>query len=360
MDRSTHTPARRHDRLWSLDLLRILATYGIVVLHTSPLPAEYSGVDGLPWRIVISISILFRWCVPAFLMISGALFLSPDRPFSTAKLYRKTILRVVTCFIFWSAFYAVAHCVIMGKGKWTFLNQLLRGHYHMWYIFTILGLYMLTPLLRRLTENKKLTEYFLSLGIIFIFLLPRSLSFVQLFSPPHADVIASLQSAVAQVNPLPGACALYYFVLGHYLSAYPLSKRPRHVLMLTGALGCLTTIALTLWHSSLQGSASGQFYDMSSTTVLAMTIGVFLLFQSAFAQYKPCARMQRILLTLSECSFGVYLAHPFFIERLEPSLTPIPALLLVGMPLLALGIYAMALFVSFLLHRIPLVSKYIV
>jgi len=360
MDNSSSAKTQQPKRQWYLDLLRILATYGIVVLHTSPLPAEHAGVDGLPWQIIITISILFRWCVPAFLMISGALFLSDRREFSTAKLYKKTIARIVTCFLFWSAFYAAAHCVIMGKGKWTFINQLLRGHYHMWYIFTILALYMLTPLLRRMTESRKLTEYFLTLGLVFTFLLPRLLGFIQLFAPPHADVIASMQSAAAQVNPLPGACALYYFVLGHYLSSYPLPKTPCRLLILAGALGCAMTALLTIWHSGLLGTPSGQFYDMSSITVLAMTVGVFLLFKHAFAQYVPGKRTQRVLLILSACSFGVYLVHPFFVERLQPALPPSPIILLLGTPVLSLGIYALALAVSLLLHRIPVLRNYIV
>ena len=353
-------PPKPRERLWFLDFLRILATYGIVLLHTSTLPAEYSAVDGLPWRLVITISCLFRWCVPAFLMISGALFLSPERPFSISRLYKKTILRIVTCFLFWSAFYAVTHCFIMDKGKWTFLNQLLRGHYHMWFVFTILALYMLTPLLRKLTENRTLTEYLLALGLVFTFLLPRLLSFIQLFAPPHADVIASMQSAVTQVSPLPGACALYYFVLGHYLYAYPPRKALCCLLVIGGGIGCLLTALLTIWHSTLLGSPSGQFYDISSSTVLAMTVGVFLLFRHTFAQCQPNARLKRILIALSDCSFGVYLVHPFFIERLQPTLSPSPIILMIGMPLMALLIYILSMAVSLLLHRIPFIRKYIV
>lgn len=357
---NTHSHPHEAPRLWFLDLLRILATYGIVLLHTSPLPVEHSAVDGLPWRIVITISILFRWCVPAFIMISGALFLSPEKSFSTGRLYKKTILRIVTCFLFWSSFYAAAHCIIMGKGKWTFLNQLLRGHYHMWFIFTILALYMLTPLLRKMTESRKLTEYFLVLGLLFTFLFPRLLAFIQLFAPPHADVIASMQSAVAQVNPLSGACALYYYVLGHYLCAYPPRKALHRPLIAAGALGCIATIVLTIWHSALLGTPSGQFYDMSSISVLAMTVGVFVLFQYGFVRFMPTASQKRALLMLSTCSFGVYLAHPFFIERIQPTLPPSPIVLIVGMPLTALGIYALSMAVSMLLHRIPVISKYIV
>lgn len=358
MDTARNASNRVH-RIWSLDLLRILASFGIVVLHASPLSAEHAGVDGLPWKIVITISILFRWCVPAFFMISGALFLSPERKLSTARLYKKTILRIASCFIFWSAVYAVAHCVIMGKGKWTFINQLLRGHYHMWYIFSILSLYMLTPLLRKMTENRKLTEYFLVLGFVFTFLLPRSLAFIQLFSPPHADVIASMQSAVAQLNPLPGACTLYYFVLGYYLRAYPPSSMLRRIMSVAGVIGYLATVPLTIWHSAKLGSVSGQFYDPSSMTVLAMAIGMYLFFDARFASYRPGPRTERIVTELSACAFCVYLVHPFLLERLQITLPPSPFVLLVGTPVLALLIYLLALAVSFTLRRIPLLGKYI-
>lgn len=347
-------------RCWSLDLLRALATYGVVVLHMSPLPEGYSSIDSLPWQIVTAIGILFRWCVPAFMMMSGALFLAPEKAFSVSKLYKKSILRIVTCFIFWSALYAVAHCVHTGKGKWTFMNQFLRGHYHMWYVFAILGLYMLTPFLRKLTENRKLTEYFLLLAFIFVFLLPRLLGFLQIFPLPHADVIASARSAVTQINPLPNGCALFYFVLGHYLHTYPLEKKLCRLLIPAGLVGFIMTVALTSWHTGLLEERSAYFYDMTSLTVLLMVISVFLLFQYAFADYHPSQRMQHLLITLTQCSFGVYLVHPFLIERLQLTLPLSPVILLLGTPLLSLAIYLLSLAISYLLHRIPVIGKHIV
>ena len=351
---------RQSSRHWPLDLMRILATYGVVLMHTSPLPAEYQLADHPAWRASMALSILFRWCVPVFFMVSGALFLNPKRSFSVRKLYRKNILRIATCFVFWSAFYALAHCAIMGKGKWTFLNQLLRGHYHMWYIFAILALYMLLPMLRKMTESRKLTEYFLGLGFLFVFLLPRLISFALMLNPPHADVVASIQSAVRQVNPLSGANSVFYFVLGYYLQAYPLKKAVRIPLWLAGAAGYLATVVLTIWHTGLTQSVSGQFYGPDSTTVLAMSVAVFLLFEHAFARYQPGARMQRLLLTLSECSFGVYLVHPFLIERLGPVFEPVPAVMVLGTVGVALGVYLVSLAISFLIHKIPFLNRYIV
>ncbi len=357
---SNNAVSKPQERLWPLDLLRILATFGIVLLHVSPLPAEYAVVDTLPWQVSISISILFRWCVPVFLMISGVLFLSPWKSLSVSRLYRKNILRIVTCFIFWSAFYAVVYCLLNGKGKWTFLNQLLRGHYHMWYIFITLGLYMLTPLLRKITENKRATEYFLVLGLIWIFLLPRLLSFIQIFMLPHADVIASLQSAVTQANPFSGSCAMYYYVLGYYLYAYPVRTKERRAMIAAGAIGCMLTCILTLWHSTLAGENTGRFYGIDSISVLAMSVGVFVLFKHMFAQFNPTAQLERVLLILSACSFGIYLVHPFLIERLQITLPPSPVVLIIGTPIVALGIYALSLCIIFLLRGVPVLRRYIV
>ena len=95
------------------------------------------------------ITCLSCWNVPVFYMISGAFSLGKKRDQSIRELYGKSILRIITCFVFWSAFYGAFYCFMTGKGKWTFLNQFLRGHYHMWFMFVILGLYWVTPLIRQ-------------------------------------------------------------------------------------------------------------------------------------------------------------------------------------------------------------------
>ena len=347
-------------RVWYLDFLRVLGAYGIVLLHYSPLPEGYSSVGSLCWNITMCISILFRWCVPVFFMISGALFLSPQRRFSTAQLYKKSIFHIVSCFAVWSAVYALAHCIVMDKGKITFLNQFLRGHYHMWYIFSILALYMLTPLLRRMTESRKLTQYFLVLGFLFIFLFPRLISFVLLFDIPSRDVVLSLQAALTQTNPLSGAHALYYFVLGHALHTYSTNRKILRLSIPMSIIGYVSTAVLTIWLSLINGAISSHFYDISSLTVLVFAAGVFLSFQHAFAAYTPGKRVGHILLQLSACSFGIYLAHPFILERLPHLIPPTPYFLIPEILLVGLLVYLLSFAITQILRNIPVIGKYIV
>ena len=136
-------------RQWHLDLLRILAIFTIVLIHVSPQGYLKVDVHSGEWTVMNLITCLSCWNVPVFYMISGALFLGKKRNQPIRELYGKSILRIVTCFVFWSAFYGAFYCFMTGKGKWTFLNQFLRGHYHMWFMFVILGLYWVTPLIRQ-------------------------------------------------------------------------------------------------------------------------------------------------------------------------------------------------------------------
>ena len=230
------------ERNWGLDLLRILAAFTVVMLHVSPQAYLDVEIASAPWNVMNAITGLCCWNVSAFFMLSGAFLLAPQKAMSTRTLYRKNIARLAAAFVFWSAVYALTYCLLRGKGKWTFLNELLRGHYHMWFVFTLISLYAVVPLLRKITESKKATEYFLLIGFLFTYLIGRALNFALLFELPHKDVLQSLQSAYAQLNPYRGLTALYAFVLGHYLMAYPLPKTARRLLYAAGCLSCLMTI----------------------------------------------------------------------------------------------------------------------
>ena len=62
-----------------IDVLRIIACFSVIMLHTSA-QAWYSlPVDSGGFKIANSYDALFRFGVPVFVMISGALFLAPEK-----------------------------------------------------------------------------------------------------------------------------------------------------------------------------------------------------------------------------------------------------------------------------------------
>ena len=342
-----------------MDLLRIIASFGIVYLHAQPFDAASLDMSSLTFKLLTGSSMLFRWCVPVFFMISGALFLSPNHAFSIRKLFKKTIPHIAAGYVFWSAVYAAAHCAVMGKGKWTFINQFLRGHYHMWFILAIFSLYLLTPLLRQITPSRKMTEYALGVFFLFLFLLPRTLSLIVRANPPHADVFASLQALISQSSPLPGAHEIFYFMLGHYLHEYKPAKKWPVLIYISGAAALVMTLHLSFLDSAKTGIVSTYFTGMDSMTILMTAAAIFLLFRRAFDGFAPKEKAARVIEMLSACSFGVYLVHLFVIERTFTLLPAASPSIIPFIPLIVLTMYAASVIVTLIIRRIPVIGRMI-
>ena len=333
----------------------------IVLIHVSPQGYLKVDVHSGEWTVMNLITCLSCWNVPVFYMISGALFLGKKRNQSIRELYGKSILRIVTCFVFWSAFYGAFYCFMTGKGKWTFLNQFLRGHYHMWFMFVIIGLYWVTPLIRQMTASRKVTEYFLIAGFVLTYGTTRILFSLQHLPVPHADVLASLVSANAQINPYRSLNALYYYVLGYYLNETISTQKQKALCILLGAAGLFLLTWLTIWDSSRLGTTSSDFNSDASIGTLLYTMGMFVLFKTVCSNWHPSGKIKTILTSLSSWTFGIYLCHPFILERLQPNFTVTTPLELLGhIAGTTLVVYLLAMALSALIHRIPIARKTIV
>ena len=95
------------DRYACLDAARWLAAVAVVMLHGAATvvsdPAAYgSGAPG--WRPTCTTPAA-RWCVPVFVMISGALLLDPERPQDARRFYSRRVARICAPLLFWTLFY---------------------------------------------------------------------------------------------------------------------------------------------------------------------------------------------------------------------------------------------------------------
>lgn len=72
-------------RILYLDILRIMAIIAVVMLHVSA-QRFYVSFPSYEWEIRMFFNSMVRWGVPIFVMISGALFLDPQKKISLAKL----------------------------------------------------------------------------------------------------------------------------------------------------------------------------------------------------------------------------------------------------------------------------------
>jgi surface polysaccharide O-acyltransferase-like enzyme len=349
--------SEKKQRTVYLDLLRVLAMVGVVGIHVSAKHFADVPLSSSAWHAMNLWDGLVRWSVPMFAMVSGAVFLDPERRITAQAIYKKYLPRIILAFALWSALYAAIDC--HGSLR-VFVTQLLRGHYHLWFLYMLAGVYLVVPILRRVTREPRLTWYFLVLSAVFTFGVPDLVLLSQAADRAWALGLAPIVTEVQQYMMFFLTLGFVpYFVLGYALHARTLTRRETLILCALGVLGFVLSPLLNARYSAVTGSAQVEFFAYNKFCVLFQTAGVF-------AAAKACAArlhqgVQQWVIRLAACSFGVYLAHPLLLDHLVPSgiLTcgawaylTIPAVIL----LVALG----ALAVSVLLRRLPWLGKRIV
>lgn len=86
--------------------LRALATFSVIVLHvTFPILYNYGTININDWQVGNFFDSLVRFCVPVFLMLTGALLLG--KPIEIASFFKKRFVRVLFPFLFWSSIYSL-------------------------------------------------------------------------------------------------------------------------------------------------------------------------------------------------------------------------------------------------------------
>ena len=138
------------------DVLRTVAVAAVIMLHAAAVGFDGRfGARTVSWQVCNLYDSLVRFSVPVFVMVSGMFLLNPEREYDLKKLYLSKILRIATAFLFWASFYLMVVLIVtsvQGKpssGEYGYLYIIMQeaagGHYHLWFLFMIAGLYMVTP-----------------------------------------------------------------------------------------------------------------------------------------------------------------------------------------------------------------------
>ncbi len=351
----TLKPPAVRERNIGFDILRIAATFAVMILHVAAYKWSKTDYNTFAWNTFNVYDSLVRWAVPVFVMISGALFLNAEN--SIEKMYKKYILRIFTAFVFWSFLYA-AFGYYKKRDLLHALRSFVCGNYHLWFLFMIVGLYMITPLLKKLVEDMKLTKYFLVLSFIFSLAIPEMISFLNMFSVRIGGVA---QSALNNMRFHFAVGFTFYYVMGYLFTKITLTKKQFRIICILGVIGFIATIALSAGFSYYSKSSIKLFYDNMTVNVALEAIFVFSLY-TKINNIQFSEKAKAIILKLSKYSFGAYLVHDFFIKGLDfvfhfntLSINPVISVAVISVITL-IGSFA----VSAVINHIPVLKKYIV
>lgn len=338
------------------DLLRILAAFSVVMLHSAAQFWYDLPVTGTEWKIVNGYDACFRFGVPIFVMISGAIFLDPARRLDIKRLYRHNILRLVILYLLWGALYGLLDCYGYGFSNLSWkeiLKEMASGRYHLWYLPMLVGVYMLLPVLRSwvLQAEKRNIQYFLALFVVLQVLRSTIITFVQNGELLHFLELGEIQMACSYLG---------YFVLGYYLVHVGIPHKYYKFFYLSVLPAAAANILISNAQSARDGIPNGGIYDSFGLFTFLIVVAVFLFVTDRAGKHRWSGRGSAIIREISQGTLGVYLMHIGVIELLEPlgihsAMAPVAA----GVPLLALLTFILCCGAAALLRRIPLVGRYI-
>lgn len=348
-------------RLAYADLLRVLATIAVIVLHISGSYLSQTAVGSSSWTALLTYDALAHWCVPMFVMLSGAFLLDPKKSVRLRDIFLKYILRILVALVVWGTLYALLD---YGHTDWHFtwsgiksaLNHVLwtDTHYHLWFLYMMIGLYLVTPILRAFVRGASRGDlhWFFLLVFVFYSLLP---TLQALF--PNQMALPVTWSNRFNIHLVLGYVG--YYVAGYYLKNYTLGRIAEFSLYILGILGAVATVWASTVLSRHQGSFCDILFEYRSPNIAFMAVAIFVLFRYVLGVSEERSRRQR-LGGVARISFGIFLVHDFFIMLLRHfGVTALSFNPVISVPVLSAAVFLCSFAVSWLISKIPLLGRYL-
>lgn len=303
------------NRNTAIDILRIYAYLGVVAVHTHPTCG---------WLVT-------GGCVPLFVVISGYLLLAKDITIRT--LFSKYLLRIVTAFAVWSIIYAMIFKILFPYfdgdvfDKREFLIDLVSGHYHMWFLFLILGLYLMIPVYKMIVDSK-IGEYVIVILFVFSVILPSIQEFTIFNWSKYETDIINLSSFLYPLCFITGG-----FIYKHKNDDY------RIIAFVLLAISIILRIV----------GVGSQYCEFAFPVTVCYFADRYIVITNI--------RAKRILMTIAEATFGAYLVHALVVQILLRYMSEyINDSTNIVMWIMS---SVLSLILGYLVHRIPKIAKYI-
>lgn len=376
----------QQERIVWIDWMRVMACFMVMVVHsTEPF---YLGGEG---SLILSESNAYwaaffdsmvRCCVPLFVIASSYLLFPMKQ--SAGEFARRRSSRILIPFILWSVFYAC----YWGDPLCNLKDLVFNFNYsagHLWFVYMLVGLYMLMPLLSPWAERvqkKELTTY---IGLwFFTTLIPLIRDWAS--AEPLVMTYGPTGIPRQALYPLWGEASwntygtFYYFsgFIGYLLLGLWLRKFGKEISfaksMAYGIPSFLVGFSIVIggFLRRVFEMADGQFpvghlvndavwwettWCNDTPGVALMTIGLTLIMKNITANG---AFYRSILLPVSKASYGMYLAHMVVLAAfagLYAELIPSTPLIILAT---AVSSFITVAVCAVIIQRIPVIGKYII
>lgn len=332
-----------------MDNLRVVATIAVIIIHVAT-PAVFTqfNVNNNHWWIGNIYASICRFCVPVFLMLTGALLLPQQQNLST--FLNKRFKRVLLPFIFWCFVYIAFNLALkvrdVGTGAalsnlpvWLYAQFTLGPAPHLWYIYMLIGIYLFIPVIQRWVVEASNKGILLFLSIWLLTILVGQFGLVPANSPLDLRYFSGYIG----------------YVISGYFIAHRLSVTVnlKLVAVFLFIAGVVSTVFGTYKSTQQAGAFSHVYYEYLTMNVLCAAVGIFMLFKS-FTASETESTPNLLSKFVARYGYGIYLAHLLIISILShlnidyKLVTPV-----LGIPLSAVICMGISSGLVYIIHKLP-------
>lgn len=323
----------KNREIW-LDWLRVTACFLVMATHSCE-PFYLGGEGSLIltkadalWVSVLNV--IPRACVALFVVASS--YLQFPLHYSTKEFFKRRAVRILPPFLIWTIVYAL----IWGEPVQNFKDVLLNFNYaagHLWFVYMLVGLYLIMPLLSSWAEKvgKRELQFFLAI-CLFTTVIP----FIRQWAGGNPPVIYGPSGIPnAAKYPLWGEASWNTYGLFYYLSGFiGYLLLGLYFKKFVGQLTVGRTLAIAVplflagfgicnagFLTRVWADCGGQFPIEGPVGLAAVwegpwlndTFGVALMVVAWMLVFRLIrsggAFYEKVLLPVSKASYGMYLCH---------------------------------------------------
>lgn len=318
-------------REYAFDILRVISMIMVIIIHIANVYCRSFGmISTKSYLISLIFNTICRVSVPIFFMISGSLLL--DRSFNKEK-YLKRVLKYVILIVVWDIIYLVWEYFYLGI-KYDKLYMLVIDPYraHLWFLYTILVLYAIQPLLKLIMDKSNNVVKIILLTVWII------LSLASMINP----YVAKFFTIFSYIG---------YFIIGKYLYDF-IKKYDLRKYNISLVLIMIICFSISIWMNYSLSIKLNQFYNLffAYRTPFIM-ISSFALYVLIISNYRKDS-LNKFITGLSDLSLGVYLIHGIFLDVTVKVFIYSSINSLIGIPIFTLIIFVLSIISTFIIKKI--------
>ena len=343
------------ERINWIDTTRIIAIFAVLANHSlARYIWEWGQIPYTDWVIAAFSGAVIRFAVPVFIILSGYLLL--DKQENTYLFFRNRLHKVVIPLLAWSVIYTVFKTnSIYSIFTIEFVKELLSGnvYFHLYFLYIMIGLYIITPVLRVILDNINIKYIFYYITIWFI-----SNPINTLFSYVGFGFYNMFDFANGYIG---------YYLIGYVLKKIQLTQKMMTLVSISTIMSLVMMFLLTCYFTTINNKACNAFiYGLTLPVVLYSTC-IFIILKEYFKNVNFSPVQKKIIYSVSSTTMGIYLIHPIFLKfistgffgsffddyrTLNSYISPV-----VSVPIVIFGMFICSFMSILLIQKIPIIRN---